>query len=81
MNGEDNDYGFPWLPDEEYTKLKGQVRLQLNGIMSIFSKYGIRDSIPGAIEAILELFDHFGMRVRGEDRPVHLKKNRIHFDD
>ena len=64
------------LPDKEYDKCKGQLRLQLNDVMGVFQMYGMQAYIPDAIEEILELAERFGERVRGKDTPIKLKKRR-----
>ena len=40
---------FPFLPEEEYTKAVGQMRMQFNGIFMPFRMYGMDVFIPGAI--------------------------------
>ena len=64
--------GIPWLSDSDYLKAKGQLRLQLNGIMSTFRMHGMDAFVPGAIEQIILLAEQFGMRVRGIDEPIDI---------
>jgi len=71
---DEEDYAFPWLSEEEYEKLIGQFRLQLNGVMNVFNVYGMGDYIPAAIEEIIGLVHQFGMRVRGDDRLIQIKR-------
>lgn len=66
-----------WLPEEEYKKAVGQLRLQINGILGqTFNMYGLGDAIPGATSAIVKLAEDFGLRVRGEDHPI-----QVHYVD
>lgn len=61
------------LPEEEYRKAVGQLRLQLNGVFDPFRLYGLDIFIPGAVEETLKLAEDFGLRVRGEDKPISLE--------
>jgi hypothetical protein len=58
----------PWLPEDEYTKLEGQVRLKLNGVMNVFNGYGQGVYVSEAIEAIMQVIRWYGLRLRGVDR-------------
>ena len=60
------------LPQAEYDKAIGQFRLQLNGVLEPFRKYGLAEFIPGAIKEIVQLTEDFGLRVRGVDKPISL---------
>ena len=42
------------IPQEEWEKARGQLKLQLNDVLSIFGMYGMKEFIPGAIEEIME---------------------------
>ena len=70
--------GIPWLPDDEYQKAKGQLRLQLNGVFIPFHGYGHDTFIPEAINQVIELAEDFGLRVRGVDKPIQAKHIRRH---
>lgn len=59
-----------WLEQKDYDKAVGQFRLQLNGVLSVFAMYGMRDYIPSVVEEIVELAEMFGQRVRGKDIPI-----------
>jgi hypothetical protein len=61
------------IPQESYDKAVGQFRLQLNGIMNCFRCYGLQDDVDGAIIEIIKLAEQFGMRVRGVDKPIHVR--------
>ena len=63
------------LSDEEYAKAIGQARGQLRGIFKGFNKHGMDTLIPGAIEAIMEVMESFGKRVRGKDVPIEHTKS------
>ena len=62
----------PWLPDEEYTKAVGQLRMQLSGVLEPFDMYGQGVYIPTAVSEIVKLAEDFGLRVRGVDKPIDL---------
>ena len=64
------------ISQEDYDKAKGQLRLQLNDVMSIFQCHGLQLFVPPAIEEIVELAERFGERVREKDVPIVLKKRR-----
>jgi len=61
------------LPQEEYDKIVGQFRLQLNGIMVNFDCYGMHDDVVGASEEIVKLAEQAMMRVRGKDIPIQVR--------
>jgi len=67
-----------WLPQEEYDKAVGQLRLQLNGVMSPFRQYGQDVFIPQAINEIIRLAEDYGLRVRGIPKPIALSLARQH---
>jgi len=68
--------GIPWLPDEEYRKAVGQLRLQLNGVFEPFQGYGLKEFIPGAVVECVKLAEDFALRVRGVDKPISLERVR-----
>ena len=65
--------GIHWLPQAEYDKAVGQLRLQLNGVFKIFDIYGQGVFIPQAVEEAVRLAEDFGLRVRGIDKPMSLE--------
>lgn len=65
--------GIHWLSQEDYDKAVGQLRLQLNGVFSVFNVYGQGAFIPQAVEECLCLAEDFGLRVRGIDKPIALE--------
>lgn len=66
-----------WLAENDFLKAKGQLRLQVGEILSVFNMYGMGDYIPGAIEEILEVADDYSKRLRGEvNQPIRVKKRR-----
>jgi len=66
------------IPEADYQKAKGQLRLQLNDTLKCFKIYGLDVLIPGAVEEIMELAELFGQRVRGKDTPIKLRVKRNH---
>lgn len=68
--------GIHWLSDEDYKKAVTQLRLQLNGVFSVFRMYGLDAYIPGAIEEIVMLAEDFGLRVRGVDKAISIEMIR-----
>jgi len=67
-----DDSIFPYLPDDDYNKALGQLRLQVNGVFDVFRIYGQDVFIPGAVDEIVSLAEDFGMRVRGADKVISL---------
>ena len=66
-----------WLDDQSFQKAKGQLRLQVGEILSVFNMYGMGDYVSGAIEEILEVADDYSKRLRGEvNQPIRVKKRR-----
>jgi len=55
------------ISQEEYDKLVGLFRLQLNGIMNCFRCYGQDYDVDEASEEIEKLAIQFSMRIRGKD--------------
>ncbi len=64
---------YPRIPEEEYNKAVGQLRLQLNGVFEPFNSYGLDIFIPGAISEVVRLAEDFGLRIRGVDKPISLE--------
>ena len=71
-----------WLPQEEYDKVVGQLRLQIGGVFDFLKvddklpvryQYGMGDFVPGAVEEIVRLAEDFGLRVRGADKPLSIE--------
>ena len=54
----ENPYGgIHWLPEEDYRKAVGQLRLTLNGCFAPFAQnphYGMLDYVSGAIDGALK---------------------------
>jgi len=65
-----------WLPEDDYQKAVGQLRLQLNGVFQPFNQYGLEVFIPGAIHEVVKLAEDFSLRVRGYDKPIDLERIR-----
>uniref|UniRef100_A0A6M3IKM6 Uncharacterized protein n=1 Tax=viral metagenome TaxID=1070528 RepID=A0A6M3IKM6_9ZZZZ len=72
---EDDYYAYPWLSDDEWSKLSFRVRSQLNAILNPLRAYGQGVYVEGAIEEILVLIDKFGQVVRGKDIPVLVRES------
>jgi len=71
-----SEYGdIHWLDDEQYQKATGQLRLQLNGLMSVFHGYGQDVFIPEVINEIIKMTEDFGLKVRGVDKPIALSRS------
>jgi hypothetical protein len=61
------------ISDEDYAKLKFQLRTQINAILQMFNCYGLGDYIPGAVEELTTLAENFGQAVRGDNhKPIHV---------
>lgn len=67
------DYSH-WLPDNEYKKLIGQFRLQLNDIFFPLRRYGQDVYVDGAIEEVMQLTEERDKKIRGRDVPLIVKK-------
>lgn len=61
------------IPEEDYQKALGQLRLQMNGVFSCFRCYGMDVLVGGAIEEAVHLSEQFAMRVRGKEQPIQMK--------
>ena len=59
-----------WLSAEEYEKALGSVQTSLNDLLFPLRKYGQQDYCDEALNQIMELFEDFGLRVRGLDIPI-----------
>lgn len=57
------------MSDRE-AKAKGQLRLQLNGLMQVFHCYGLQDYVFGIIDEIILLADQYHERLNGGDVPI-----------
>ncbi len=51
-------------------KAIGQFKLQLNGVLNTFAKYGMDVYVPQAIEEIVKLSLALHRRLNGEDVPI-----------
>ncbi len=69
-------YDVVWLEQEDYDKAVGQLRLQLNGVLSPFQSYGLDVFVPGAITEIVKLCEDFSLRTRGVDKPIDIDRIR-----
>jgi len=65
--------GIHWLPQEDYDKAVGQLRLQVVAVFKPFHTYGHDAFIPGAVNVIIKLAEDFALRVRGVDKPISLE--------
>ncbi len=61
------------IPQEQYDKALGQLRLQLGGVMNCFRCYGMGEDVDSAIIEIIKLAEQFSMRVRGKDIPIKVR--------
>jgi len=60
------------MPKEEIQKAMGQFRLQMNGVMSPFTCYGLNVYVPRAVEETLSLAMQLHRRLNGEDTPIQM---------
>lgn len=72
---------YVWWDEDEYKKIMGQYRLQLNEILLPLRKYGQDVYVDGAIEQLMILSEKLGMRLRGKDIPVILPSIMRYEDD
>ena len=73
-----NNSGYYWLPEPDYRKAVGQLRLQILAALSYSDIYGLGIFIPGATDEIVEVCEQFSKRTRGADVPIRAKKRRNH---
>jgi len=62
-----------WLSEDDYKKAVSQLRMQINGVLTIFNVYGQDVFIPSAVGEIVKLCEDFGLRVRGVDKAISLE--------
>ena len=67
---------YPKISEANYQKAKGQLKMAVGEVLSVFNVYGMHIYFTGAIEEIVELAEQFGKRVRNHDVPIQLKKRR-----
>jgi len=69
--------GVNWLPQEDYDKMVGQLRMAAYGIFDFLKvddkipvryTYGTEVFVHGAVQEIVRLAEDFGLRVRGVDK-------------
>jgi len=68
------------IPEEEYLKLKFQLRGQFVAILNVFNCYGMNEHVLQAITECVSVAENFGMAVRGKKKPIHIMhkpKDRI----
>ncbi|KKL16469.1 hypothetical protein LCGC14_2495270 [marine sediment metagenome] len=61
------------VPQPEYDKAKGQLRLQVNAVMNCFRCYGLNADVDAATEELIRLAELFSMRLRGKDKPIMVR--------
>ncbi len=68
----DDEVDVPYIywGEEEYQSMIGHFRLQLNGVMLPLRTYGLGPYVDGAINAVMDLVDQFGQKVRGKEKPI-----------
>jgi hypothetical protein len=59
-----------WLPKEEYQKALDSVQASLNDLLFPLRMYGQGEYCDETHHQIMELFEDFGLRVRGLDVPI-----------
>jgi len=65
-----------WLPDEDYQKAVGQLKLQYGALLEPLNMYGQQDYVREVIPQMISLAEDFGLRVRGIDKPISLELMR-----
>ena len=62
-----------WLEENDYKKAVGQARMQIGALLEhTYSMYGYQLENPMVLEAVMEIVEQFGKRVRGKDVPIQL---------
>ena len=60
------------IPEEQYKKLEFQARGQFGAILNVFRCYGMEAFVDQAIDECMNVTDHFGQAVRGDEKPIHI---------
>ncbi len=60
------------IPEEQYAKLRFQLRGQFIAILNIFRCYGLDPHVDQAVEECVKVSENFCMAVRGKDKPIHI---------
>jgi len=63
---------YPKIPEDQYQKLKFQMRGQYMAILNVFKCYGLNPYVEDAIEECVKVAENFAMAVRGKDKPIHI---------
>lgn len=67
-----SNYDYERIPDDEYNKLKFQLRGQYMAILNAFRCYGLNPIVDQSIEKCVKVAENFGMAVRGKKKPIHI---------
>jgi len=65
-----------WLPEEDYQKAVGQLRLQYGVLLEPLNMYGQQDYIREVLPQLISLAEDFGLRIRGIDKPISIELMR-----
>lgn len=61
---------FVWLDEDEYDHAVGSARMKVSQLLQYFNCYGLGDQITPITQAIIDVMEDFGMRVRGLDKEI-----------
>ena len=63
--------------NEAYSKILGQFRLQLNGVMRPFNLYGMQTYVPSAMSLVESLAVQLHLKLSGIDMPYYIDEGDI----
>ena len=60
-----------WLPEERYNKLRGQMRMRINVLLSTaYAMHGYKEYSGGVTNEIMYMVEESWDIVRGKDKPL-----------
>ena len=63
------------IPENDYNKLKFQLRTQIHAVMNNLRCYGLESYVDADEKEIERLCENFGQAVRGDNhKPIHVVK-------
>ncbi len=74
-----NKYPYARIPEEEYNKYVGQLRLLFANLLQPLRLYGLDVEVDRVLPYLIGGAEEFGMKVRGKQQPYtipsHLKED------
>ena len=63
---------YPRIPQDQYDKLKFQLRGQFMAILNVFNCYGLNNDVKTAEGECVKVAENFAMATRGKKKPIHI---------